>query len=85
MGLLLWFIFGGLAGWVASMLTGARHGCCMNVIVGIVGAFLGGFIMQAITGVGFTIGFNLPSFVVAVMGAVILLALSTLLAGRRAR
>jgi uncharacterized membrane protein YeaQ/YmgE (transglycosylase-associated protein family) len=83
MGLLAWIIFGGLAGWVASRLAGARHGCCLYIIVGIVGAFIGGALMETLTGVGFGMGFNLPSFAVAVMGAVILLAVARLFAGRQ--
>lgn len=78
MGLLSWIIFGTLAGWVASRITGRRQGCCLNLIVGVVGAFLGGMVMQLITHRGFSIGFNLESFVVAVIGSVLLLALAGL-------
>jgi uncharacterized membrane protein YeaQ/YmgE (transglycosylase-associated protein family) len=75
MGLLAWVIFGALAGWVASIITGRneRQGCIMNIVVGIVGALLGGFLIQLLTGVGVDIGFNLRSFLVAVLGAVVLL------------
>lgn len=83
MGLLAWLVFGGLAGWVASMLTGTRHGCCLNIVVGVIGAFIGGFIMQAVTGQGIHIHFDLASFAVAVLGAVILIAIATMVAGRR--
>lgn len=83
MGLLAWIIFGGFAGWVASMITGARHGCCLNIIVGIIGSFIGGFIMQGVTGKGFTVHFDPSSFAVAVLGAVVLLAIARLFAGRR--
>ena len=78
MGIIAWIIFGGLAGWVASMIAGKneRQGCLLNIIVGIVGAFIGGLLMQFITGHGFGFGFNLPSFIVAVLGAVILLAIT---------
>lgn len=78
MGLLSWIVFGLLAGWVASKITGRAQGCCLNVVVGVVGAFLGGMLMQLVTGHGFDIGFNLPSFAVAVIGAVILLAIAGL-------
>jgi uncharacterized membrane protein YeaQ/YmgE (transglycosylase-associated protein family) len=76
MGLISWIIFGTLAGWVASKITGRRQGCCLNLIVGVVGAFLGGMIMQIIIGRGFSIGFNIQSFVVAVIGSVLLLAIA---------
>jgi uncharacterized membrane protein YeaQ/YmgE (transglycosylase-associated protein family) len=81
MGLLAWIIFGGFAGWVAGLITGARHGCCLNIVVGVIGAFIGGFLMQGLTGEGFTIHFDLPSFAVAVLGSVVLLAIARLLAG----
>lgn len=78
MGIITWIIFGALAGWVAGMIAGAdqRQGCFLNIIIGIVGAFIGGLIMQFVTGRGFDFGFNLASFVVAVIGAVILLLLT---------
>ncbi len=78
MGLLSWIVLGLVAGWVASKITGRAQGCCLNVVVGIVGAFLGGMLMQFVTGRGFSIGFNLPSFAVAIIGAVILLAIAGL-------
>jgi len=76
MGPVAWLIFGALAGWVASILTGRneRMGCITNIVVGIVGAFVGGLLMNFIGGRGVT-GFNLYSFIVAVIGAVVLLAL----------
>jgi uncharacterized membrane protein YeaQ/YmgE (transglycosylase-associated protein family) len=77
-GLFAWIFFGALAGWVASMITGRQQGCCLNVIVGVIGAFIGGIIVQLATGVGFSVEFDLRSFAVAVLGAVILLALAGL-------
>jgi uncharacterized membrane protein YeaQ/YmgE (transglycosylase-associated protein family) len=78
MGILSWIIFGALAGWVASLLAGTneRQGCLFNILLGVVGAFLGGFVMQFITGRQFDFDFDLRSFVVAVLGAVIILALT---------
>jgi len=76
----LWIIFGALAGWIASMIMGrnAQMGALANIVVGIVGAVLGGLIMNAVgaPGVG---GFNLYSLVVAIGGAVVLLFLVGLL------
>lgn len=74
MGIILWIIFGALAGWVASMIVGTdrQQGALMNIVVGIVGALIGGFIMSLFGSVG-VIGFNLRSFLVAILGAVILL------------
>lgn len=73
---LLWILFGGLVGWVASLImhTDAQQGILLNIIVGIVGAALGGWIMNLV-GSGGTTGFNLYSFGVAILGAVVLLAI----------
>lgn len=75
MGPISWIIFGGLAGWVASMIMGTneRQGCLMNVVVGVVGAFVGGVIVEFLTGTSTRWGFNLASFGVAVLGAIVLL------------
>lgn len=74
MNILIWIIFGGLAGWIASMImnTDGQQGILLNVIVGIVGASLGGFIMEFF-GQGGVSGFNLYSFLVAILGAVVLI------------
>jgi len=77
MGLLSWIVFGALAGGVAGMLTGAKNrGCLTNIIVGVVGAFLGGFIINFATGNDVYFGWDLRSFAVAVLGAVVLLVLT---------
>jgi uncharacterized membrane protein YeaQ/YmgE (transglycosylase-associated protein family) len=85
MGIISWIIFGGLAGWVASMITGRNDqmGCLSNIIAGVVGAFVGGAIYTFLTGNDFMAGFNVVSFIVAVIGAVLVLALLNLLTGRR--
>ncbi|HYW68780.1 MAG TPA: GlsB/YeaQ/YmgE family stress response membrane protein [bacterium] len=76
MGLLAWIVFGALAGWIASLLTGRHQGCCLNIVVGVIGAFVGGLVVQLAFGHRPYFGFNLPSFAVAVLGAVILLAIA---------
>ncbi len=77
--ILTWVIIGGIAGWLASKITGtsARQGCLLDIIVGIVGAFLGGFIFNLLGGIGVT-GFNVWSLFVATVGAVVLLAILNL-------
>ena len=77
MNIILWIVMGALAGWIASLImkTSGEQGLLIDIIVGIVGAFLGGFIFQTL-GVGPQVtGFNLPSLLVAIVGAVVLLAI----------
>lgn len=74
MSILGWIILGGIAGWIASMMTGESEGCITSVVLGIVGALIGGFVFSALGGTGVT-GFNLWSLVVAVVGAVILIVI----------
>ena len=84
-GIISWIIFGALAGWVASMIAGdnARQGWLGNIIVGIVGAFIGGILFGFLFGGGqFNLGWNLWSFVAAVIGAVILLFIVRMFQGR---
>jgi uncharacterized membrane protein YeaQ/YmgE (transglycosylase-associated protein family) len=73
-GILAWIILGGIAGWLAAAVTGRQQGCLASVIVGIVGAVIGGLIFSFLGGAGIT-GFNLWSLVVAFVGAVVLLAI----------
>lgn len=84
MGLIGWIVLGGLAGWVASMIMGTDKGQGIfgNIVVGIIGAGIGGFIVSAIGGEGIT-GFNIWSFVVALLGAIILLWLWRMITGKK--
>ncbi|WP_116810754.1 GlsB/YeaQ/YmgE family stress response membrane protein [Steroidobacter cummioxidans] len=81
MGIIVWLIVGGVCGWLASIImrTDAQQGILLNVIVGIVGALLAGFIISPMVGVG-TIneGISLSTFLVSLLGAVILLAIVNL-------
>lgn len=72
---LVWIIFGALAGWIASMIMGKNRqmGAIANIVVGIIGAFLGSWIMQQFFGAQGVTGFNLPSILTAIVGAVVLL------------
>ncbi|HUD11513.1 MAG TPA: GlsB/YeaQ/YmgE family stress response membrane protein [Candidatus Saccharimonadia bacterium] len=71
-----WIVLGALAGWIASIITGtdARVNGFMNVVVGIIGAFIGGLVLQLL-GASTPSGFNLASLLTAILGAVILLSL----------
>ena len=74
MNFLVWIIFGALAGWIASMIMGRNRqmGAIANIVVGIIGAFLGSWLFNQFGAQGVT-GFNLQSIVVAIVGAVVLL------------
>lgn len=74
MGIIGWIVIGALAGWLASMITGnnEKMGAGLNILVGIIGGFVGGLVMNLIGGHGVT-GFNVWSLLVATLGAVILL------------
>ena len=75
MSIIAWIVVGILAGWLAVRITGRHHGLLTNPIVGIIGAFVGGFIFSSLLGLQYAEGFNLPSIVVATVGAVVLLAM----------
>jgi len=83
MNILLWIVFGGLAGWLAGAVMSTDLGLIMNVVVGIVGAFVGGFIADKVNFKEGTPGADRPTdvwgFLWAVVGAVILLFLANLL------
>jgi uncharacterized membrane protein YeaQ/YmgE (transglycosylase-associated protein family) len=72
MGILGWILLGGVAGWIASAITNTQEGCVMNVVIGIVGAVIGGFLFSLI-GHAPPMGLSLGSLCVAVVGAVILI------------
>lgn len=86
MEILLWIILGALAGWIASMIVGndARQGAIGNIVVGILGAFLGGFLMRLL---GFRdaslASIDLYSILVAIGGAVLLLLIFNAVTRRR--
>lgn len=89
MNFIIWLIIGGLIGWVASMImkTDAQQGMILNIVVGIVGAFLGGWLISPLVGVP-TINqdaFSIGAMAVSLVGAVILLAVVNLFKRGRVR
>jgi uncharacterized membrane protein YeaQ/YmgE (transglycosylase-associated protein family) len=89
MNFILWIIVGGIIGWIASIImrTNAQQGLLLNVVVGIVGALLAGLLLTPLFGVG-TINqsnFSLPSLLLSLLGAVILLAVANLVRRGRVR
>jgi len=89
MNFIIWLIVGGVIGWLASivMKTNGQQGMFLNVVVGVIGAMLGGWLISPLVGVG-TINqdnFSLPALLVSFVGAVILLAIVNLIRGRSVR
>lgn len=76
MEIILWLVFGALAGWIASKIMGtdAQQGLVANILVGIVGAVIGGYVFNAL-GEKEVTGFNFYSLLVAIVGSVILLVI----------
>jgi len=88
MGFIIWLIVGGLVGWIASLImrTDAQQGILLNIVVGIVGALIAGWLISPLVGVA-TInqGISIGSILVSLVGAVILLAIVNLFRRRRVR
>ena len=84
MSIIGWLILGLIAGFVASKIVNAQsQGVLLDIVLGIVGALIGGFIFDALGGVGIT-GFNVWSLLVAIIGSIIVLVLYHAFTGRRA-
>jgi uncharacterized membrane protein YeaQ/YmgE (transglycosylase-associated protein family) len=89
MNFIIWLIIGGVIGWLASLVmkTDAQQGVVLNVVVGIIGALLGGWLISPLVGIG-TINqnnFSLPAMLVSLVGAIILLGIVNLFRRGRAR
>ncbi|NLO10661.1 MAG: GlsB/YeaQ/YmgE family stress response membrane protein [Clostridiales bacterium] len=79
----IWLILGGISGWIASkiMKKDSEMGAWMNILVGIIGAFIGGW-LASIFGLGPVTGLNLWSFIISIIGAVLLLSIVRLFKGK---
>ncbi len=86
MSVVFWIIFGLIAGVIAKLLTPGRDpgGCIITMLLGVAGAFLGGFLYSYLTGRPYIAEFDLGSLAVAVGGAIVVLLLYRVVAGRRA-
>jgi uncharacterized membrane protein YeaQ/YmgE (transglycosylase-associated protein family) len=82
--IITWVVVGGLAGWVASIITktDASQGLLGNIVAGVIGGVVGGAIVGLFGGAGFT-GFNLWSFIVALIGAIVVLFIWKAITGRK--
>jgi uncharacterized membrane protein YeaQ/YmgE (transglycosylase-associated protein family) len=85
MGLIGWIVLGALAGWIASLInkTNQAQGWIGNIVLGIVGALVGGFLWNLLTDEDSAIDFSIGSLIIAVIGALIVSYLYTMLTGRR--
>lgn len=89
MNLIIWLVVGGLIGWVASMImnTNAQQGAILNIVVGIVGSLLGGWLVAPLLGSG-TVNqndFSISGLLASLIGAVILLAIVNMVRRGRVR
>jgi uncharacterized membrane protein YeaQ/YmgE (transglycosylase-associated protein family) len=83
MGIIAWIILGAIAGWITNLLMGGKEGVIATILLGIVGAVVGGFLAGTVLKVADVTGVNIESIVVAVIGAVIVVAVYRLVMGRR--
>ena len=84
MSIIAWILLGLIAGWLAGQfMRGGGYGIVGDIILGIIGAVVGGFISGTLLGVDVT-GFNIPSIIIAFVGAIVVIAIARMLTGRRA-
>ena len=77
MNILLWILLGALAGWLASVFIKSNNGMLGDIVLGVVGAFVGGYVMNFFNKTGVT-GFNIYSILVATLGAVVIIFIGRL-------
>ena len=85
MGIVSWIVLGAIAGFLANMLIGGGEGVLGTIILGIVGAVVGGYIASAIFHKGDVTGVNIESIVISVLGAILVLVVWRALQGNRTR
>ncbi len=83
MGIIAWIVLGAIAGWITNLIMGGKEGVVATVLLGIVGAVVGGFLAGTVLKVADVTGINVESVVVAVIGAVIVVAVYRFFVGRR--
>jgi uncharacterized membrane protein YeaQ/YmgE (transglycosylase-associated protein family) len=83
MGIIAWIVLGAIAGFIANALMGNREGLLMTIILGIVGAVVGGWLAGTVLGVADVTGINVESIVVSVIGAILVVAVYRAVSGRR--
>jgi uncharacterized membrane protein YeaQ/YmgE (transglycosylase-associated protein family) len=84
MSLIAWIVLGLIAGWLAgTIMRGSGYGIIGDIVLGILGALVGGWITAAVLGRDMVNGFNIETLLVAVLGAIVLIAISRLFTNRR--
>ena len=83
MGIVAWIVLGAIAGWITNLIMGGGEGILLTIILGIVGAVVGGYLAGTVLGIADVTGINVESIVVAVVGAVIVVAIYRAVARRR--
>jgi uncharacterized membrane protein YeaQ/YmgE (transglycosylase-associated protein family) len=84
MSIIAWIVLGLVAGWLAgTLMRGSGYGIIGDIVLGILGAIVGGWLTGVLLGRDLMTGFNIESLIVAVIGAIVLIAISRLFSGRR--
>ena len=83
MGIIVWIVLGAIAGFITNLIMGGKEGVIGTIILGIVGAVVGGYLAGTVLKVADVTGINVESIVVAVIGAVIVVAVYRMVMGRR--
>ena len=83
MGIIAWIVLGAIAGWLTNMIMGGSEGVIATIILGIIGAVVGGYLAGTVLKVADVTGVNVESVVVAVVGAIIVVAVYRMVMGRR--
>ena len=82
MGIIAWIVLGAIAGWITNMIMGGKEGIIATIILGIIGAVVGGWLAGTVLKVADVTGINIESIVVAVIGAVITVVVVNAVTGR---
>jgi len=83
-GIIAWIVLGAIAGWITNMIMGGKEGVIATIVLGIVGAVVGGWLAGTVLKVADVTGVNVESIIVSVIGAVIVVAVYRMVIGRRA-
>jgi uncharacterized membrane protein YeaQ/YmgE (transglycosylase-associated protein family) len=83
-GIVAWIVLGAIAGWITNLIMGGGEGVIATIVLGIIGAVVGGWLAGTVLNIADVTGVNIQSIVVAVIGAVIVVAAYRFFMGRRA-